>query len=97
MSDSAYEGIRHTKKGGKPTYIMIPRKLVMTWLISTLCLFVLSLANFQYTNYVDRRSNGFWCGIVVLFDDTYKKTPPPTEIGRKLAKEFGRIRTGYNC
>lgn len=81
----------------KPVFLIVPRKLVITWVVSTFILFLLNIASFQYTNYVDRRSNGLWCGIINLFDDTYQKTPPPTSTGQILAREFNRIRKGYNC
>jgi hypothetical protein len=55
------------------------------------------LASFQYTNFVDRRSNSYWCGIATLFDDTYKKVPPPTETGKILQEEFAKIKKGYHC
>jgi hypothetical protein len=85
------------RKIDKPTYIMIPRKMVITWVTATITLFLLNMASFQYTNYVDRRSNGFWCGIVVLFDDTYKVTPPPTDVGIKLMTEFREMRNDFHC
>lgn len=81
----------------RPTYIMVPRKLIVAWITSTAVLFIMVIASFQYSNYVDRKSNTFWCGIVVMFDDTYKETPPPTPVGQKLAIEFSKIRKGYKC
>ena len=84
-------------KKDKPTYIMVPRNLIITWLTTTFILFVLVIASFQYTNYVDRRSNGLWCGIISLFDNTYQKSPPPTETGRILAGEFRRISSEFRC
>ena len=81
----------------KPNHITIPRRVFHIWAITTVMHFVLILASFQYTNYVDRRSNGFWCGIVVLFDDTYKETPPATRTGQILAEEFSRIVQKFKC
>jgi hypothetical protein len=81
----------------KPVYIMVPRKLIVTWLSTTLLMFVLIAGSYQYTNYVDRKSNGLWCGIVNLFNDTYKKSPPPSTAGQILAQEFIRLRKGFHC
>jgi hypothetical protein len=78
-------------------YIMVPKKLVYTWLSTTLLLFALVGASFQYTNWVDRKSNGLWCGIVNLFNDTYQKSPPPSTAGQILANEFIRLRKGFHC
>lgn len=80
----------------KPTYLMIPRKLIRTWVVVTIVTWIGILGSYQYTNWVDRRSNGLWCGIVVLFDDTYKKSPP-TPNRQVLADEFARLRKGFHC
>lgn len=84
-------------KRGKPVYIMIPRKLIIAWITSTVVLFIMNLASFQYTNYVERKGNSLLCGIVVLFDDSYTRVPPPPGRGQILAREFHRIRVGYKC
>jgi hypothetical protein len=81
----------------KPTYIMVPRKLLVTWLVVTGLLFTGILASFQYTNYVDRRSNNDLCGLVNAFDDTYKATPPPSDTGKVLAREMIRLRDRFKC
>lgn len=81
----------------KPVYVMLSRRLVYTWVASTVVMFVLILASFQYTNYVDRRSNGYWCGIVLLFNSTNQKEPPKTDTGRVLFKEFSKMRKGFKC
>jgi hypothetical protein len=77
--------------------IVIPRKLFIAWIMTTVLLSVAIGFSFQYTNYVDRRSNGLWCGVIKLFDDTYKSTPPPSDTGKILAQEFARIRQGFKC
>lgn len=76
---------------------MVPRKLIRTWVVVTVITWIGILGSYQYTNWVDRRSNGFWCGIVVLFDDTYKTSPPPTTTGQKLAAEFKTMRSNFHC
>lgn len=81
----------------KPTYLMVPRKLVITWLSSTLAMVVLILALFQYINYVQRQSDQRWCGMVVMFDNNYKTSPPPSALGQNIAKEFTKLRSEFGC
>jgi hypothetical protein len=81
----------------EPVYIMVPRKLLVTWVITTLVLFIAVVASFQYTNYVDRRSNRAWCGTVELFTNTYKRTPPTTASGQILANEFVKLSQRFEC
>ena len=38
-----------------------------------------------------------WCAVIVLFDDTYKDTPPTTEAGKTLAREFKELRKAFFC
>lgn len=78
-------------------YSIVSKRLVYAWVFSTFVLVILQLASFQYTNYVDRRSNHRWCGIVNLFNGTYEDTPPTTPIGQKLANEFIRLQKGFSC
>lgn len=86
-----------TKEKLQPVFIMVPRKLIITWITINIVLFIGVIGSFQYTNYVDRSSNRLWCGMIVLFDDTYKKSPPPTPTGRILADEFRRLRSSFDC
>lgn len=37
------------------------------------------------------------CGMVVLMDDAYRKTPPTTPAGRNLADAIGAARMRLNC
>jgi hypothetical protein len=97
MHRKILRGTRMRDKDDKHVYIMVPRKLVIAVLTAFVVLFIGLLASFQYANYVDRRSNKVWCGIVVLFDDTYKKSPPTFDTGKILAKEFVRIRQDFTC
>lgn len=81
----------------KVVVIALPRKLFVTWLVTTILTWVLVLASFQYTNYVDRRSNRAWCGIVGLFNRTYQTAPPPSDAGKILAIEFARLTKEFEC
>ena len=42
-------------------------------------------------------SNRKWCDIVVLFDDTYRATPPTTPAGQKIAAYFTNLRKDFQC
>lgn len=44
-----------------------------------------------------RESNRKWCDVVILFDDTYKSTPPTTAAGQKLAVFFAARRKDFEC
>lgn len=77
--------------------VVLPRKLVVAWAISWCIMFILVLLSFQYTNYVDRRSNAQWCGIVNTFNETYKKEPPSTQIGKILEAEFKTLQNFFRC
>lgn len=80
-----------------PVFIMVPRKLLITWVVVSAILFGGILYSFQYTNYVDRRSNTYWCGVVSIFDDSYKTEPPTNSRGETLAREFDKIRQRFDC
>jgi hypothetical protein len=93
MSD---EEKRWNKKD-KPTYLMVPKKFMVAIIVAFVCLLVGNIAAIQWSNYVDRRSNQRWCGIVVMFDNTYSHTPPATEIGKRTAIEFKKLRSEFSC
>lgn len=44
-----------------------------------------------------RASEQAFCGIVVLLDDSYRRTPPVTPAGRELALAISRARSTYEC
>ena len=77
----------------KPVYIMVPKKLMTTWIIITVILFGLSVVSIQYTNYVA----GLLCGIINISNDTYKANPPPSATGKAMAREFSRLHRKYHC
>lgn len=81
----------------EPTFIMVPRKLIIAWLMSSSIIFALVIGAYQYANYVDRKSNQRWCGIVVMYDDNFRLIPPPSELGRRLASEFREMRKDFRC
>lgn len=97
MSEEKYEGIRHTEKLGKPTYIMVPKKLVIALSVAFMGMLIMTLVSTQAAYFVDRRSNQRWCGIVLLFNDTYKDAPPTSDTGRKFAIEFIKLQREFKC
>jgi hypothetical protein len=38
-----------------------------------------------------------FCGIVVLLDDSYRRSPPSTPAGKDLARAVAEARIGYRC
>jgi hypothetical protein len=38
-----------------------------------------------------------FCGILILLDDTYRKTPPSTPAGKGLARAIAVARQQYHC
>jgi hypothetical protein len=80
-------------------FVIPKRKAVIAIVTAFVVLFIGVIASFQYANYVNRQSNQKWCGIIVLFDDTYAESPPPSETGKKLATEFNNLRNApdYRC
>jgi hypothetical protein len=81
----------------KPVFILVPKRLLAAWITTTIVLFVGVLVSFQYANYVDRKSNQRWCGIVLLFNKAYKTTPPPTDIGKQIAARMAIIQKEFGC
>ncbi len=79
-------------KKDKPTYIMIPRNLMRSFIAAFVVLFICFGITIQWFNFVDRRSNQRWCKIVVLFDNANLQKPPTDEFGTQVALEFHSIR-----
>lgn len=80
-----------------PTFVMVPRKLVIAWVITTALLFTMILLSFQYADYVDRRSNQRWCGLVGLFNESYAERPPETDLGKKIATAMAELPKSFEC
>lgn len=81
----------------RPTYLMIPRKLVIAWIVSFLCLLIGVIASFQYANYVDRRSNMRLCGVVTMYTKENIENPPASALGRNLGVEFLKLKAVFSC
>jgi hypothetical protein len=81
----------------KEVHIVIKRKFIVAWIVSYVCMMVMAIASIQWANYIDKRSNQRWCGIVNLFNETYVESPPPTEIGQILQIEFIKLQRDFKC
>lgn len=87
----------HRRPRNKPTYLMVPRKLMITWIASFICMVIMTSASIQWAYYIDKRSNQRWCGLVVLFNDAYRVNPPSTSLGKKIALEMLQLQTEFSC
>lgn len=45
----------------------------------------------------EREADRRWCAIVTLFDDAYQEQPPPTELGRQIARAMHDLRLSLDC
>lgn len=82
----------------KPKWVItIPHKFMYTWIVSFIAMALLTGAAIQYSNYVDRKSNERWCGVVVTLDNSYQKTPPQTAAGQDIAREMKKLRREFRC
>lgn len=86
-----------TEKSSYPHLVMVPRKAIISIIIAWFVLFVMVIGSYQYANFVDRRSNRHWCGIVNLFNDSYKQEPPATAAGKVLEAEFKHLKEDFGC
>mgnify|MGYP001601771065 CR=1 FL=1 len=79
----------------------LPRDLLMALaygaLIALASAIIIGIGSYQYSNYVDRKNKQQWCVVVSVMDDAYKANPPQSSAGKKLAEEFHRMRTDFNC
>lgn len=76
-------------------YIMVSKKLIVAWVIVSMVLFISILTSFQYANYVDRKSNGRWCGIFSIINNSPKPDRPLTEDEKRFAAEMLGIQSDY--
>lgn len=79
----------------RPVFIMVPRKLVIGWITTFLCVIVAASATIQWANYVDQRSNQRWCSLFNMYTTEYKENPPPTTLGQNIAFEINRMRNDW--
>lgn len=70
---------------------------MFAWFISFACMLIMTILSLQWANYIDKKSNQRWCGVVNLFNEAYKATPPPTDIGKKIAAEMLKLQKDFSC
>ncbi len=97
MDEDDFDVASLKRKKHKPTFIMVPRKLVITVISLFACMIIMTIVSVQWANYVDNRSNQRWCGIVLLFNNAYKTNPPPTPLGKKVAVEMLKLQNDFSC
>jgi hypothetical protein len=84
-------------KKNKPTYVMLSRNLMRAWVASFVCMVILTGLSLEWANYVDYRSNHRWCGIIGLFNEAYKETPPRPGLGQKIADGMLELHREFKC
>ena len=84
-------------KEHKPVYLVIKRRAIIAALTVFICMFIGVIGAFQYADYVDRRSNQRWCGIVSLFNENYAESPPSTTTGKKIAVAMLHLARDFDC
>lgn len=79
--------------------------VVMVPIMASIAVLVISLRinerttqeSIQREREARRASEQAFCGIIVLLDDSYRRSPPVTQTGRELAGAIARARSGYGC
>lgn len=77
----------------KVVYLMVPKRLIITWIITSSILFLGVVGSVGFTIYNSQKL----CGVVNLFNEAYKDTPPTTALGREIASEMAKLRKSYRC
>jgi hypothetical protein len=81
----------------KSTYVMVPKKLVVTAVIAYVCLVIGVILSVQWASYVDRRSNQRLCGVITISNDIYRTSPPPSDVKKKLSTAMEKLQSDYKC
>jgi hypothetical protein len=71
--------------------------LLYSLLTAALSSLAMGIVSIEYSNYAIRKNQQQWCDVVVTLDDAYKRTPPQTPAGQRLAEEMARLRSDFNC
>lgn len=74
---------------------MVPRKLVIAWIVSFICMMIMTGSAIQWANYVDRRSNKQWCTFFAVLDNNSSPPRNQTDIDRR--KAFDDLTKGLGC
>jgi hypothetical protein len=75
------------------SYILVKRKLVVTWIITNIAMLILIGLSFQYANIVAHQL----CGVITISLKAYQNNPHPSSTGEQLESEFLRLSDKYNC
>lgn len=69
------------------------------WLVAVgiVALIGLGVTNVLYIDHVDRESARGICGLIVVLDEAYSRTPPTTDLGRTIAQEMHAYRRRLGC
>lgn len=74
----------------KVVYLIVPKRLIVAWIASLCGVIGLMLGVVVWSNYQ-------WCGIIAAFNDTYQISPPTSETGQLLQKEFKELKNKFLC
>lgn len=75
-----------------------PRKFMIAWGISFLCMLGLTGAAIQYANHVDRQSNQAWCELIGGLDERYQALPPDADVeAKEFAAKIRSLRIKLDC
>ncbi len=74
-------------------YLMVPKKLIITWITTTIVLFIGFAGSIGFTIYNSQKL----CGVVTLFNESYKNIPPTTDLGKEIATEMSKLQKSYRC
>lgn len=77
--------------------VPVPRKIWYAVIASYVSGILVTGSGLVYMNHVDTESNRKWCSLVVTLDETYRQTPPTTEVGRKVAVSINGLRQDFRC
>lgn len=82
----------------------VPRKFIVAWFVTFLCMLALTGAAIQYANLAvarqaqqERETDRAWCDLIVFYTDYYRDTPPQTDIQRKQQALMEKRRIDLGC
>lgn len=81
----------------KQTITVLSRELLYAAIVAGVSSLIMGIAAVQYADYVDRKSNQRWCGVVTTLDEVYRSAPPQTTSGQVLAHEMAILRREFRC
>lgn len=81
----------------KQQRVPIPRSLWYSIIMSYLCGIAITTGALVYMKHVDNESNRKWCDIAITLDEGYKKIPPQSEVGRRIAADMHKLRNDFEC